>query len=82
MNQTLFSGCRSVAVSRRLSLYGAGRCWMTGFFRVLIYMKKTQFLGVCWKPQEAMWIEWGARGRRFESFHADHMNQGLRAETL
>jgi hypothetical protein len=25
---------------------------------------------------------WGARGRRFESFHTDHMNQGLRVEML
>ena len=25
-------------------------------------------------------LAWGARGRRFESFHTDHMNQGLSAE--
>ena len=27
-------------------------------------------------------LAWGARGRRFESFHTDHMNQGLSAEML
>jgi hypothetical protein len=65
------SGCRLVAVSRWLKVYFFGRGQTIENYNPLILLIKMEFIGSLRMRPDSVFLEWGARGREFESRRPD-----------
>ena len=68
----LSAGCRSVTVSRWLSLYKFELDWIKSLLKILIYIDFFRKIGILWTTLDKYYIDYEPRGSGFNSCQPHH----------